>query len=469
MKKTRTLLSALVLSLLLTGCALPQSLGNIQERLSRIQTPAFLEPVLALFSPEDDAADPNSVTIYRVNTDPAASGGNLIRTETRSLPRNSDSEIDSVLALFAAPAREEALSCALPEGVTIQGWTQENRLVTLTFSPELLTAPAMDQTIAAFCAALTLCQLDGVEAVTIAAGDQILFSGLVPEDALLSDADTDPYVRQLRLYFSDSQGRYLLSEYHTLTLDEDTSPERYVVEELLRGPNSSELKSPIPAGTRLLSCATVDGVCVVNLSEEFLTARPETSTGERLAVYSIVNSLTALSGVDSVNLLVEGQPVDTYVYRSLADTVSWYDKVIGPVNSAKGEFDADLYLVTPDMTAITPIPFCITQTNYATPAEAVLATLLNTAEPGYPSLFSGSGSVTGITQQGYFCTVDLSESFFASLPAEARNAALQSIAATLCSLDQIASVYFTIGGSPATFEGTDWSGPWSTFNEIEVP
>lgn len=469
MNKTRILSLLLLLALLLTGCSLREAASALPDRLRELELPAFAEDLLDHLLSSDKPAADGSVSIYRLCTGDAASGGDLIQAETCILPEQNSSEIDAVLALFAAPSRDSSLVCALPTGVSIQSWSRENRAVTLDFSPELLAAPSMAQTMTAFCAALTLCELDGVESVTVSAGGQLLFSGLVPEDALLSDADTDPYVRQLRLYFADGQGRYLVSEYHTLTLDENTSPERYVVEELLRGPNSSKLQSSIPAGTRLLSCSTADGVCTVNLSGEFLENRPETALGERLAVYSVVNSLAALSHVDSVVLLTEGQPVGTYVLRSLESPMTWYEETIGLAGELpNGEFDADLYLVTPDMRSITPIPFRISDTTYASRAEATLAALLNAAEPGYPALFSGSGSVSNITLQGSFCTVDLSESFFASLPPEGRNAAVQSIAATLCALDEVAAVYFTIGGSPAMFEGTDWSGPWTDFDAIEV-
>ena len=460
MKKLRLFFLFLLLSILLAGCS---RAGPWQT----LDLPPFMDRLLEKILP-DKEIPAGSILIYRRSLSADEGRQDLIRTESLLLPEETVSEIDGVLALFSSPSKKTDLVCALPEGTSVLGWTQESRAVTLEFSSEFLSAAPMDQTLAAFCAALTLCELDGVETVTVTAGGQTLFSNLVPEDALLSDEDTDPYVRQLRLYFADSQGRYLVSEYHTLTLDEDSSPERYVVEELLRGPNSSDLKSPIPAGTTLVSCATVDGVCVVNLSSEFYENRAQTALGERLAVYSIVNSLTALSGVDSVNLLVEGQPTAPYVYRSLAEPISWYDEVIGPASAAKEELDANIYLVTPDQLAITPLPFRVNLLNYESRAEAVLSALLTAAEPGYPVLFSASGSVTDITVQGPFCTVDLSESFFASLPQEARNAAVQSIAATLCDLAEISSVTFTISGSPAVYEGTDWSGPWSSFTEIEV-
>lgn len=467
MKKNR-ILSLFLILLFLSGCSLPEPIASVPAIFRSLEAPAFITTALDRLLGDTDTTAANTVSIYRLCTGETVSGGDLIRAEKHPVAGLDTSGLDAVLALFSAPAREEALRCALPEGVSILSWSRESRAVTLDLSPEFLRTSPMAQTLTAFCATLTLCELDGVESVTVTAGGQTVFSGLVPEDALLSDTAMDPFVRQLRLYFSDSGGRYLVSEYHTLTLDEDTSPERYVVEELLRGPNSSDLKSPIPHGTTLLSSSTTDGVCTVDLSSEFLENRPGTSREERLAVYSVVNSLAALAGVDSVMILVEGQPVDTYVLRSLSSPMTWYEEVIGAVGSDTGGLDTDLYLVTPDLLSITPIPFRVSEANYASRAEAVLSALLNAAEPGYPALFSGSGSVSDISVQGRSCTVDLSESFFVSLPAEARNAAVQSIAATLCALEDISFVTFTIGGSPATFEGTDWSGPWSDFNEIEV-
>ncbi|MCD8117176.1 MAG: GerMN domain-containing protein [Oscillospiraceae bacterium] len=415
---------------------------------------------LPFLNQEEETVVGETVTIYRVASENASGGGDLICEEACPQPEG-DSLIDGVLGLFASESEDSELSCALPDNVTIEGWSLEKSVVTLTFSESFLDLTDMDQTITAFCAALTLCALDEVESVTVIAGEQTVFSGLMPEDALLRDTDTDPYVRQLRLYFADGDGRYLLSEYHSLTLDEDTSPERYVIEELLRGPNNGELQQAIPEGTELISCQTEDGVCTVNLSAAFYENRPDTASGERLAIYSIVNSLTSLSQVDSVVILVEGEALESYVYLSLSGSFTKYDEVIGPVSEAQGEIDADLYLALPGLEDVAALPFRVNLSDYQSQAEAVLQALLAAAEPGYPSLFSGSGTVTDLTVTNGAYTASLSQSFFASLTEEARIAAIRSIASTLCALEEVNSVLFTIGGGEAIFDGTDWSGPWT--------
>ena len=446
MRKLTVPLSLLLVFLLLSGCT----------------TPAAFTEFLTRFTSSETVDTQEGIFIWRAAAAPAE-GGELVRAEPYPA---QDPDPEAVLAAFCAPSGTDGLRCALPDGVLLEEHSLENGVMTLTLSPEYLALDEMDRTLTAFCAVLTLCQLEGIEAVTVLSDGQTVFAGLMAEDALLTAADADPYVRQLRLYFPDGEGRYLASEYHSLTLDEDTSPERYVIEELLRGPHNGELKSVMPAGTALLSCTTANGICTVDLSAAFLENRPRTPLGERLVLYAIVDSLTALSGVDSVRILVEGEAPDPYVCRSLSEPLSSYDEVIGPVSAPRGELDTDLYLALPGLEEITPLPFRISGEGYDSTAEAAIAALLSVQEPGYPAVFPGTTSVMDVSVQGTMCTVDLSESFFVSLPAEARETALQSIGATLCALPDVAAVRFTIGGGDAVFDGVDWSGPWREFNKI---
>lgn len=417
------------------------------------------ESLLALL-PGQEAAEENTMDIYRLFT--GSEGGALLRAETCALRDGERADIARALELFAAPGGGD-LQTALPAGVSVESWSLEGGVAALAMSESFEELPAMEQTAAAFAAALTLCELEEVEAVSILCGGETLFQGLVPEDVLLQDTDADPYTRRLSLYFPDAQGRYLISESHSLSLDEDSSLERYVMEELLRGPNDPSLGSAIPAGTELLSCSTEGGVCTVDLSEEFLLARPQTALGERLAIYSIVNSLGTLSNVKSVRILCEGAPVPTYVYRSLAEPLESWKGAVGPASAVKGEIDAVLYRPLPGLTALAAMPSVVETVGYDSSAEALLAALTQTKEPGYPSVL-GTEGIHSVEVHGYSCTVDLAESFFASLTAEERAAAVGSLAASLCSLEDIRSVFIRMDGQEAVYEGVNYTGPWNTDN-----
>ena len=454
---------ALVLALLAgcSGSALPESITElVPERIAGL----LPERIAALLPGGETEAGEEGFVIYRLSA-ATKETGDLLCTEPYPLTGGTASDLAAVLSALASESTDPAMRSAMLPGVTIEGFGFQNGIVTLTLSSGYLDLPAMDRTEIAFCAALTLCQLEGVDSVTILSGGQVVYSALSKEEALLSASDMEPYVRRLRLYFADEDGRWLISEYHTLAADATDSPERYVVEELLRGPHSLELYSAIPQGTVLLSCETRDGVCTVDLSSAFITGRPLSAAGERLAVYSLVNSLTTLADVDSVRILVEGQSVGQYVYRSLSDPLERWEDSIGPVPET--QFEADLYLPVPAEDVLAALPYRINETG-ASHATAVLHRLLTAAEPGFRAVFPESVTENGLYLDEGLCTVDLPESFFAGIPAEERYLAVQSVAATLCALEEISSVTLAINGEPAVYEDTDWSGPWSDFSEIEV-
>lgn len=110
------------------------------------------------------------------------------------------------------------------------------------------------------------------------------------------------------LYFPDNTQSYLIPEDRIAKFD--TSLEKTIVNELIKGPYAG-LKSPIPGGTRLLKVSREGDIVTVNLSEEFKKNHPGGSTGELMSIYSIVNSLTEIPGINSVLFKIEGRLQDT--------------------------------------------------------------------------------------------------------------------------------------------------------------
>ena len=88
--------------------------------------------------------------------------------------------------------------------------------------------------------------------------------------------------------------------------------ERYVVEQLIKGPESDSLKNVIPSDTKIRDISTADGICYVDLSSEFVTKQSGTEKDGIAAVYSIVNSLGEMETVNKVQFLIEGEKVDDY-------------------------------------------------------------------------------------------------------------------------------------------------------------
>ena len=112
---------------------------------------------------------------------------------------------------------------------------------------------------------------------------------------------------RVRLYFAGESGGELIGTDREKRYSTNLSLERFVVEELIAGPSGQgEGQYPsINPNTKILSVMTRDGVCYVNLDENFLSVVNNVSTD--VSVYSIVNSLIELSNVNKVQILVNGE------------------------------------------------------------------------------------------------------------------------------------------------------------------
>lgn len=170
----------------------------------------------------------------------------------------------------------------------------------------------------------TLCDIEGIDKVKIfIEGAELVNSSNVPvgalgkEDIMINSTTFDIAKQEtLILYFPDNQAEYLVEEARTVALI-DNSVEKTVVTELVKGTQNKDLMSTIPAETKVISVETKDGICFVNLSSEFITKHSQGSTAEVFTVYSIVNSLTELPGVNRVQFLIEGKKAEVLKHMLL--------------------------------------------------------------------------------------------------------------------------------------------------------
>jgi len=89
------------------------------------------------------------------------------------------------------------------------------------------------------------------------------------------------------------------------------APVRAAVAELLTGELPQGCDRPLPPYVELLGAKVMEGVASVDFSKHLTTSFRGGSDSEGVAVYAIVNTLTSLPGVDQVQILVEGQRVDS--------------------------------------------------------------------------------------------------------------------------------------------------------------
>jgi len=140
----------------------------------------------------------------------------------------------------------------------------------------------------------------------------------------------DPVITQepveqvtVQLFFGAPDGQHLVAV-------EENIPKvigiaREAINELLEGPDfQSGLLPTIPAGTKLLDINVKDdGLCIVDFSKELIANMSGGELNEKLAVYSITNTLCQFPTVDRVEFRVEGQKIDTLLgYTQLEPTVA---------------------------------------------------------------------------------------------------------------------------------------------------
>lgn len=125
-----------------------------------------------------------------------------------------------------------------------------------------------------------------------------------------NDSITDDNMVKITLYFTDEQGTKLYAEKREVYIDARCSMEKAVLNELLAGAKNEGLKDVLPEGLTVISVVTKDGVCYLNMDNTFLTG--SINVVETIPVYAIVNSLTEITGVEAVQILINGEMGKVY-------------------------------------------------------------------------------------------------------------------------------------------------------------
>lgn len=114
--------------------------------------------------------------------------------------------------------------------------------------------------------------------------------------------------REIIVYYATRDAMYLAQEKRVVKGD---GLYRNTVEELLKGPETSSLSPTIPEGVELLNFNIKGNIIYLDFNNALCDNHWGGSTGESLTVYSIVNTMVQFEEIDAVQLLIEGEKVDT--------------------------------------------------------------------------------------------------------------------------------------------------------------
>ncbi len=202
---------------------------------------------------------------------------------------------------------------AIPEEITSVTYVIGQKTVGVNFNSAYNEVSKMRRILCEAAIVKTLCQLDdvyavsfSVEGVPLCDSDNIPVGLLTPDSFVENDGSMiNTYERaQLRLYFASEDGRSLVEKVESVTYNGNISTDRLIVDNIVRGPRSTDAFATVNPETRVNSVTTQDGVCYVNLSKDFLNKI--TNVTDEVMVYSIVNSLTDLTNINKVQILIDG-------------------------------------------------------------------------------------------------------------------------------------------------------------------
>lgn len=250
----------------------------------------------------------NEMYIYYLNAD----GNGLIQEIYPQM------DVEGVLGKIKTHA-------VLPEGVEISKYKLENMKLSLYFNQKYYEMRKSTEVLVRAAIVQSMTQLAEVEFVSFYIDDEGLkdndgnLVGLMTEQDFVQNTGSsiDSYqTMDMKLYFADKAGTALKEINKTeIRYNANTSVEKLVVEQLMKGTNSSSAQAVIPSTTKLLGVSVKDGVCYVNFDSKFSTDSYDLDP--EVTIYAVVNSIIANGNVTKVQILIDG--ANDVVYKNKVD------------------------------------------------------------------------------------------------------------------------------------------------------
>ena len=102
-----------------------------------------------------------------------------------------------------------------------------------------------------------------------------------------------------------------MKEEREIEISQIQTREKSVVEQLIIGAKEQGHISVIPSDIKIRDVTTTkEGICYVDLSSDSINKIINGNINERIAIYSIVNSMVSLYNVEKVQFLIEGEKIE---------------------------------------------------------------------------------------------------------------------------------------------------------------
>lgn len=252
-------------------------------------------------------------TVYYVDNEE-----NKISGESVEIEGEDTKEILQALFVYLGEQPENAAyKSALPENVVLESFAYEDYQLILNFNGDYSFMSPTREVLTRAAIVRTLCQVNGVNYVAFNVnGEALVNVSGIPVGYMTAEQFVDNEGNEinayekvsLTLYYADESGAGLEAHLVDRVYNSNISMDRLIVEELIAGPEggggTGNGFATVSPETKIVSVTTRDNTCYVNLDDGFLNL-PGNVTPE-VTIYSIVNSLVELSGINKVQISVNG-------------------------------------------------------------------------------------------------------------------------------------------------------------------
>lgn len=242
------------------------------------------------------------------------SDNKMVDKEVPILSHSKEDIVREIFSILQEGIEDPDVVATIPKNIELLNVTFEGSKLKLNFSEEYNKMEASEETISRTSLLSSLFNHSFIESITFTINDVLLKGadgkpmGPFTKDSLIIDDSESEQKRtkKVMLYFANEEGR--LVPYETeIEINPNEPFEKTVLKLLIAGPQDENLVRTIPEGTKIISISISEGICYIDLSSDFVNKHQGGSTGEKLTVYSIVNTLTELPDISKVQFLIEGE------------------------------------------------------------------------------------------------------------------------------------------------------------------
>lgn len=233
-----------------------------------------------------------------------------------------DTLISSVYSHMVSGADESDYTSAVSSDAVLNGFVMEEENLILNFSASYLDITPMEETLMRAAMVNTFTQINGISTVEIRVEGQPLTRHDGTYVGLMKASDfsdvlgngLNAYTRtSVNVYFANETGEFLKKSTLDIAYDNSNAPEQYVTSLILAGPSDEAYGYAVfPADTKMVSVVTKDNICHVDLSGSFVNSTNSPVLPE-VTIYALVNSLTELPGIASVQITINGSAAVQYM------------------------------------------------------------------------------------------------------------------------------------------------------------